>query len=190
VRRAFYERAERLVRRIATIAGEEGLAEALSASTDAGALARALSNSALLEPAATALEPLASLIAKGAEDKQALIAAAGGLVSTAEVARMLGLSRQAVYKQRRQRRLLAVPHGGEEKFPAIQFTPEGRVWPGLAQVLDAAGIAGAWGTLDFLLTPDDDALDGLCPLEVPQKHPDRLAEVIRLAAAQGGHGAG
>jgi hypothetical protein len=190
LRTSFYNRSMKLMGRIARTASEDRLAEALSAATDVGAVARALSSSELVGPAVAALEPLALLIAKGAEHKEALIAEAGGLLSTAEVARALGVSRQAVYKQRQERKLLAVPHGGEEKFPAIQFLPEGRPLSGLASVLAAIGLEGAWGTLDFLLTPDDDALDGLSPIEVLKRHPERREDVVRLAESQGEHGPG
>ncbi len=137
VRTAFYKRVANVVERIAATASEDGLVEALSASTDVGTLARALSNSAVIGPAVRDLEPLAALIAKGVEHKQALIAEAGGLLSTSDVAALLGVSRQAVHKQRQERKLLTVPHGGEAKFPAVQFTREGRPLPGLAQVLKA-----------------------------------------------------
>jgi hypothetical protein len=190
MRASFYNRSVKLIRRLAATATEEGLSDALSASTDVGTVARALSNSALVGPAVRELEPLASLIAKSTEHKQALIAEAGGLLSTTDVADLLGISRQAVYRQRQERKLLAVPHGGEEKFPAVQFTVGGRPLPGLVQVLEAVGLAGAWGTLDFLLTPDDDELEGLSPVEVLKQHPERLADVVQLAATQGEHGAG
>jgi hypothetical protein len=190
VRTSFYNRSVRLIARLAATATEDRLAEALSASTDVGTVARALSDSALVGAAVRELDPLASLIAKGAEHKQALIAEAGGLLSTGDVVALLGISRQAVYKQRQERKLLAVPHGGEEKFPAIQFTLDGRPLPGLVRVLRAVGLEGAWGTLDFLLTSDDDELGGLSPVDVLKEHPERLEEVVRLAATQGEHGAG
>ena len=190
VRASFYKRSVNLLARLAATATEEGLAEALSAPTDVGTVARALSNSVLVGPAVRELEPLASLVAKGAERKQALIAEVGGLMSTAEVAALLGISRQAVYKQRKEKKLLAVPHGGEEKFPAVQFAADGRPLPGLAPVLQAMGLEGAWGTLEFLLAPDDDELRGLPPIDVLRDHPERLQDVVRLAATQGEHGAG
>jgi hypothetical protein len=189
IRSAFYKRALNIVTRIATTAPEEGLTEALSAPTDAGALARALSGSDLIGPAIQEIEPLATVFAKGAKHKQELIAEAGGLLTTAEVGKLLGISRQAVWKQRRKRKLLSVLHGGEEKFPAIQFTPDGHVLPGLSGVLAAIGLRGGWGTLDFLVTPDDDELDGLAPVDVlKMQDPDRLDDLVRLAATQGEHG--
>jgi hypothetical protein len=190
VRASFYARAVKIVQRIATTAPEEGLTEALSASTDAGALARALSNSDVLGSSIRDLEPLAAVIAKGAEHKQELIAEAGGLLTTADVAAALGISRQAVWKQRQERKLLSVLHGGEEKFPAVQFTSAGELLPGLARVLAAIRLQGGWGTLDFLVTPDDDELDGLSPIQVLKEGPERLEDVVRLAATQGEHGAG
>ena len=191
VRRSFYHRSLKLIERIAATAPEDGLLDALSAPTDVGMVARALSDSAVIGSAVDELEPFAAAIARGAEHKQALIAEAGGLLTTTEVAALLGISRQAVYKQRRERKLLAVPHGGEEKFPAIQFSQaDGRPLPGLARILEALALEGPWGSLDFLVTPDDDALEGFSPIELLRAHPDRLDEVVSLAATQGEHGAG
>jgi hypothetical protein len=188
VRTAFVTRSVRLIERLAATAPEDGLVDALAAPTDVGTLARALSSSAVVGPAVGELEPLAVLIAKSAEDKQVLIRQAGGLLSTNEVASLLGLTRQAVYLQRRARKLLAVPHGGEEQFPAVQFA-DGQPLPGLARVLAAVRLEGPWGTLDFLLAPDD-ALEGLTPIEVLRDRPDLLGGLLSLAATQGAHGAG
>lgn len=189
LRSSFLNRSLKLIERIAATAPEHGLAEALSASTDVGTVARALSDSAVIG-AVQEIEPLAAAIAKGAEHKQELIAEAGGLMTTTETATLLGISRQAVWKQRQERKLLSVLHGGEEKFPAIQFSRDGRPLPGLARILGAVGLEGGWGILDFLLTPDDDELDGVAPLEVLKKHPERIDDLVRLAAIQGEHGAG
>jgi hypothetical protein len=191
IRSSFYKRALNIITRIATTAPEEGLTEALSASTDAGALARALSDSDLIGPAIRGIEPLATVIAKGAEHKQELIAEAGGLLTTTEVGKLLGISRQAVWKQRQQWKLLSVLHGGDQNFPAIQFMPDGRVLPGLSRVLAVIGLRGGWGTLDFLVTRDDDELDGLAPVDILKlQDPDRIDDIVRLAAAQGEHGPG
>ena len=111
------------------------------------------------------------------------------MLSASEVAKARGITPQAVYKQRRARKLLSVTHGGEEKFPAVQFTKDGEPIPGLPVVLQTVGLAGPWGTLDFLLTPDDE-LDGLSPVEALKKYPEKLEQVVRLARVQGEHGAG
>lgn len=184
---AFLQRSMAAILRIAAAEKEDRLAEAMAAPTDVGTIARALANSEVVGASVTELDPLASLIAKGVEDKQRLIQEAGGLLSVGEVARVRGLTPQAIHKQRRSRKLLSVPYGGEEKFPAIQFTDEGQPVPGLSAVLHALHLEGAWGTLDFLLSPDDE-LDGLSPIETLKRHPEKLEEVVRLASTQGEHG--
>ena len=186
---AFLQRSMGAILRIAQAETEDKLTEAMAAPTDVGMVVRAISNSEVVGAAVTELDPLASLIAKGVEDKQKLIQEAGGLLSASEVAKARGMSPQAIYKQRRARKLLSVPYGGEEKFPAIQFTEQGEPVPGLSAVLQVIGLAGAWGTLDFLLSPDDE-LDGLSPIETLKRHPERLEEVARLASTQGEHGPG
>jgi len=173
--------------RIAANENENKLTEAMAAPTDVGTIARALADSEVVGGAVTELDPLASLIAKGVEDKLKLIQESGGLLSVGEVAKARGLSPQAIHKQRRARKLLSVPYGGEEKFPVIQFTEEGHPVPGLPTVLHALRLEGAWGTLDFLLSPDDE-LDGLSPIEMLKRHPEKLEQVVRLASIQGEHG--
>ena len=184
---AFLQRSMGAMLRIATAENETNLIEVMASPTDVGTVARALANSEVVGAAVTELDPLASLIAKGVEDKQKLIQEAGGLLSVGEVAKARGLSPQAIHKQRRSRKLLSVPYGGEEKFPVIQFTKEGDPVPGLSTVLHALHLEGAWGTLDFLVSPDDE-LDGLSPIEMLKRHPEKLEEVVRLASIQGEHG--
>jgi hypothetical protein len=186
---AFLQRSMGAMLRIAAAEKEDRLAEAMAAPTDVGTVARALANSEIVGAAVTELDPLASLIAKGVEDKQKIIQEAGGLLSVGQVAKARGLSPQAIHKQRRARKLLSVPYGGEEKFPVIQFTKEGDPVPGLSAVLRALHLEGAWGTLDFLVSPDD-GLDGLSPIEMLKRHPEKLEEVVRLASTQGEHGPG
>ncbi len=184
---AFLQRSMGAMLRIAANENENKLTQAMAAPTDVGTIARALADSEVVGAAVTELDPLASLIARGVEDKQKLIQGAGGLLSVGEVAKVRGLTPQAIHKQRRARKLLSVPYGGEEKFPAVQFTDEGQPVPGLSTVLHALQLEGSWGTLDFLLSPDDE-LDGLSPIEMLKRHPEKLEEVVRLASIQGGHG--
>jgi hypothetical protein len=184
---AFLRRSMGAILRIAASEREDKLTDAMAAPTDVGTVARALANSEVAGTSVTELDPLASLIAKGVEDKQKLIQEAGGLLSVGEVAKARGVSPQAIHKQRRARKLLSVPYGGEEKFPVVQFTNEGQPVPGLSAVLHALQLEGAWGRLDFLLSPDDE-LDGLSPIETLKRRPEKLGEVVRLASTQGEHG--
>jgi hypothetical protein len=65
---------------------------------------------------------------------------------------------------------------------------DGEAVAGLRDVLAAVGIAGPWGTLDFLTVPDGE-LEGTTPLAWLKRHPNQLEPVLRLARAQGAHGA-
>ena len=73
-----------------------------TAPTDAGALARAISDTLPADNASSELDPLASLIARGAEQKLELLKQAGGGLSASNVSRLLHISLQAVDKRRRE----------------------------------------------------------------------------------------
>jgi len=163
VRDAFRRRARHAIDRIAASASVETLADALTAPTDFGAIARALGDALTLGPASD-LDPLADALARGATERERLIVAAGGLLSAGEVGRNLGgITRQAVDKRRRANQLLGVRIGGDWRYPAVQFEADGGVPPGLPTLLAAMAKAGPWATLDFLLA-EDDALGGLSPM--------------------------
>ncbi len=130
---------------------------------------------------------MASLIARSVGHKADLIAHAGGVLSVHQVAQLLGISRQAVDKRRRERTLLAVLRGSDFHYPVAQFA-DGEMVPGLREVLATMGLEGPWGRLDFL-TAADDELEGESPLGWLKRHPDQLEPVLRLARAQGEHGA-
>jgi hypothetical protein len=109
------------------------------------------------------------------------------LLGVQQVAELLGITRQAVDKRRREGKLIAVPIGSDFRYPVAQFT-DGEVVSGLRDVLAAVGLQGPWGTLDFLITPDVE-LEGETPLGWLKRHPDQLEPVLRLARGQGDHGA-
>jgi hypothetical protein len=93
-------------------------------------------------------------LARGAARKQEMIRAAGGVLSSGEVARLLGVSVSAVNQRKnRHRSILAVPlSGGEWGFPARQFE-DGDVRRGVAEVVRAAGEMNPWVLLSVLLDP-------------------------------------
>ena len=168
--------------RLTDAASPESLADALSAPTGAGAVARLLADVAALG-AAGELEPLAASIARGAEARADLVRRVGGLLTAVQMGTVLGgISRQAVDKRRRAGQLLAVHVGADWRYPAAQVDFDGNVADGLASVIQAMRGAGPWATLDFLLAPDS-ALGGLTPLSALKRGGAVAAAVHRLVTA-------
>jgi len=182
LRAAFHRRAVEAIDRLTHTASPEVLADALSAPTGAGAVARLLVDAATLG-AAGALEPLADAIARGAEARTDLVQRSGGLLTAAQMGAVLGgISRQAVDKRRRAGQLLGVRVGADWRYPAVLADRDGSVPDGLATVVQAMRDSGPWATLDFLLTPDR-ALGGMTPLTALQRGGAAAATVHRLVAA-------
>ncbi|HEX6369616.1 MAG TPA: sigma-70 family RNA polymerase sigma factor [Longimicrobium sp.] len=98
-------------------------------------------------------------LARGAARKQEMIQRAGGVLSSAQVAELLGVTVSAVNQRKnRHHSILAVPlSGGEWGFPARQFT-DGVVREGVAEVVRAAPEMNPWVLLSILL--DDVAEEG------------------------------
>jgi len=189
IRAAFRERASAALKRIVEEAEEDALIRAVSAPTDAGALARAISETLPTDSASSELDPLASLIARGAEQKLELLKQAGGGLSASDVSRLLHISRQAVDKRRREGKLLAVPRGSDYAYPACQFEDD-RAIPGLPEMLAARTVDHPWATLAFLVTAEDEL--GCSPVQALQHQDPKLKDrAIRLArVAAGGDGFG
>ncbi|MEA2525415.1 MAG: hypothetical protein QOF33_3601 [Thermomicrobiales bacterium] len=140
----------------------------------------------LLEAFQATGEPYREALRRGREARQELLAAEGGVMIGAEVAKLLGLSRQAVDKRRRAGRLLGLSIGRRGfLYPTWQFTESG-VLPGLEEVLEDLSDHDSWMQLVFMLTPDA-WLDEETPLaELRRGNLDR----VRIAAQMlGEHGA-
>jgi len=183
MRDAFRERAGHAIDQIAKSASIEVLADALAASTDFGAVVRALRDPAAF-PATVPLDPLTDALARGVAEREQLAAKAQGLLSAEEAGRILGgISRQAVDKRRRAGQLLGVKLANDWRYPALQFGAAGDVAQGLADVLQVLADLSPWATLDFLLA-EDDALGGLSPLEALREGGHRVDEVLRIARVQ------
>ena len=150
---AFLKRSVRMLERVSSTASTDALKSALSSPTDVGGLASLLSDLAPLGVDLSAVDPFAEAMARGAAIKRELLTSAGGGLTSSQVARALGITRQAVDKRRSRRALLAVPNGsGEYLYPACQFTSDG-VIAGLEEVLRAFRIQNPWTQLSVLLAP-------------------------------------
>lgn len=128
------------------------LLAALAAPSDLGTLARALGDSRLVDTAMQ-IDPLAPAFARSLENRKILLELAGPMMSSTQVANLLGLSRQAVDKRRTASRLLALRIGSDWQYPAFQFE-EGVVLPDLERVIISQNGADAWVILDILLAQD------------------------------------
>lgn len=108
--------------------------------------------------------PWTRALARGAARKQEMIQRAGGVLSSGEVAELLGISVSAVNQRKnRHRTILAVPlSGGEWGFPARQFV-DGSVRSGVGDVVKTAGEMNPWVLLSILL--DDAGPDGATLLD-------------------------
>lgn len=95
-------------------------------------------------------------LARGAARKQEMIQRAGGVLSSSEVAELLGVTVSAVNQRKnRHRSILAVPLSGAEwGFPARQFV-DGDVRPGVAEVVRGAADMNPWVLLSILLDDSD-----------------------------------
>ena len=135
---------KRLERLLSFSAATKALETALSSPTDIGGDASLLSDLAPLGVDLSAVDPLVEAMARGVAIKQELLRAAGGGLSSQQVADALGITRQGVDKRRRRRGLLAVPSGsGEYLYPACQFTSDG-VIRGLEAMLRAFQVRNPW----------------------------------------------
>jgi hypothetical protein len=187
VRAAFLRRSMDTIFRIAAQADRKILTDALSASTGAGTLARVLADPGAVGPSVIDLDPLAPLVARNTQHRAEMLAAAGGTLSSIEVAGQIGISRQAVEKRRRANALLAVRVGSDWRYPHCQFGDStGEVVSGLPQLLGALGQSNPWIVLDFLLSADE-TLGNATPLEVLRR--EGLSPALeRLARIEQGDG--
>jgi hypothetical protein len=150
---AFLKRSVKMLERVSSSASSEALESALSAPTDIGGVATLLSDLAPLAMEVPTLDPFVEAMARGAAIKQELLTTAGGGLTSSQVARALGITRQAVDKRRVRLGLLAVPSGsGEYVYPACQFSPDGLI-PGIEEVLRAFQVRSPWTQLSVLLAP-------------------------------------
>jgi hypothetical protein len=152
-KRAVIARSVRAIVAAVEGASTERLGSALAAATDAGSAALILSE-AQANSSVNQLDPLFASVLRGGAIKKELVDRAGGLIETADVARHLGISRQAVAKRVQRGTLLALPGpSGSLRFPAMQFAENGTL-EGLEKVLGAFNVHSPWTRLAVLLDTD------------------------------------
>jgi hypothetical protein len=131
-------------------------------------------------------DPLASARVRGLRARERLLTEEGGTLRAAEVARHLGLTRQAVNRRRQKGTLLALDAGRYGYlYPAWQFGPTGTL-RGLDTVLEALSHLDPWTRHAFMLGANA-RLGGRRPIDLLRAGDAR--PIVAAAAAFGEHGA-
>jgi len=164
---------------------DQSIEEATSAPNDYLVLLSAMKTPSVVTQLA-GKDPLASAKLRGVEAQQNLLKASGGVLAAEEAAQLLGISRQAVDKRRRQGQLLGLTQGRRGyAYPAWQFD-KGRTIANLEKVLKALQSHDPWMQLAFFLNPND-RVDGASPADALRA--GEVEKVISAALAYGEQGA-
>jgi len=161
------------------------LAEVLEAPSDSEVMLRILRMPEALTTI-QADDPLAAARVRGIEARKRLVEAEGGSFSSAQIADILHLSRQAVDKRRKANQLIGLDVGRHGYiYPGWQFTKGGTL-KGLEEVLADLKDHDPWMQVQFMLQPNS-RLNDRTPLEVLRQRD--IASVRAAARALGEHGA-
>jgi biotin operon repressor len=164
---------------------KERLEEATTARSDYLVLLGALATP-LVAAKMAAKDPLAAARLRGVERQQSLLKESGGVLSGEQVAKILGISRQAVDKRRRQGHLIGLTQGKRGyAYPAWQFEG-GRTLTNLEKVLDGLRSHDPWMQLAFFVNGND-RLNGRSPLELLRAGEQEA--VLQAAESYGEQGA-
>lgn len=183
----FLTRALRLFETLTRDLSKEALSAAASAPSDFEAVLRAmLASGPRLAELDREEDPLVVARLRGRQASLALVSSEGGTLSTAQVAELLDISRQAVNKRRQAGRLLALPLGSRGfAYPAWQFAG-GDVLPGFVAVLEKLADHDPWMQARFFLMANK-RLGDARPLEALRK--GNVEAVTAAATVYGEHGA-
>jgi len=181
----FYSRVLRAFRRLEEDLPAIRIDEATAAPTDYLVAVEALSSA----PETTQLiaeDPLIAARFRGLKRKQQMLEAAGGALTSEQVAEVLGISRQAVDKRRASNQLLALTQGKRGySYPSFQFE-DGKTISGLEEVLEELKDLDPWMQMVFFTSPNE-RLEGKTPLGKLKK--GLVSEVKAAASGYGEQGA-
>lgn len=135
------------------------VSEALSAPTGFDAMSRMLDDLLQEHPEVALVDRDLTSDLRLLKARRDLLQRAGGTYGTAEVADLLGLSREAVRKRIERGRLLSYKApSGEHRLPRAQFSESGTM-EGLETVLEAMHVESPWMRIQLFL--DDDVIGSL-----------------------------
>lgn len=131
-------------------------------------------------------EPAVARAVQAGRNLYGRIDAEFGLLTSAEVGRLMGsrstAPRNLAAAARRGGALLAVARGHQTLYPGFQFGADGRPLPivrTLRELADACGWSET-SAVQWLCAPTT-YLDGLRPVDLIDRDPDRVLEAARLA---------
>ena len=178
---AFYSRVLRAFRRLENDLPSTLIDEATAAPTDYLVAIEALI-SAPETAELVADDPFIAAKFRGLKRKQQMLEAAGGALTSEQVAEILGISRQAVDKRRAANQLLALTQGRRGySYPSFQFG-DGKTILGLEEILGELKDLDPWMQMVFFTSPHE-RLNGKTPLEQLRK-----GSVNEVKAAASGYG--
>jgi hypothetical protein len=181
IREVFFRRSLRAIEELQAM-DEGNLAEAVQAPTDYSVLVSALTSEEALA-SIRGRDPLAGARLRGIEAKRKLLEAEGDPLTSAQAAKLLRISRQAVDKRRRENKLLGLELGKKGyHYPSWQFDVRG-----LEQVLTALDGRDQWEKLSFFLNPSG-LLGDRTPLTVLRGEKDNLTDIVNAAVSYGEQG--
>jgi hypothetical protein len=181
----FYARILRAYQRLESDLPDNLIDEATAAPTDYLVAVEALSAAPEIAQL-SADDPFVAARFRGLKRKQQMLEAAGGALTSGQVAEVLGISRQAVDKRRAANQLLALTQGRRGySYPSFQFD-DGKTIAGLEEVLGQLRELDPWMQLVFFTTPHE-RLGGQTPLEMLKE--GLLDEVKAVARGYGEQGA-
>ena len=182
---AFCARILRAVKGLETDLTGALIDEATAAATDQLVMLEAVSSAPWVSKLA-AEDPIVASKLRGIELRQEMLKKSGGVLSSAEVAELLNVTRQAVDKRRAVNQLLALTQGRRGySYPSFQFE-DGKTLDGLEEVLRSLSALDAWMQLRFFTAPQE-RLGNKTPIEALRS--GRVDDVVKAASGYGEQGA-
>jgi hypothetical protein len=176
-------RAARATNKLVRDMSYEGTLKSISAATDIGALAWALSDDSAVEDLAE-VDPLTGAVGRALGHKGSLLKEAGEMLVSGQVEELLNVSRPAIDKRRKAGKIFGLFINKSWLYPAFQFSND-EVLPGIKTVLSAHSNANQWVVLDVLLSKDE-ALNGRSLFDVIRENDEEALK--RYNAQQKGDG--
>jgi hypothetical protein len=182
---AFYIRILRAVKDLETGLTSALIDEATAAPTDNLVMMEALRSAPWVSQLADE-DPIAAAKLRGFALRQQMVMKAEGVLSSAKVAELLKLSRQAVDKRRSANQLLALTQGRRGySYPSFQFE-DGKTLNGMEEVLRSLPALDPWMQLRFFTSPHE-RLGNQTPIETLRN--GKVNEVVKAASGYGEQGA-